>query len=80
METLGQFIRRKRMELGLSQSDLTQRLSPGWPMERSELSKIETDQREMIVLFAERLKILADALEVDPSELLRHARTPPGQR
>ena len=64
MSTIGNRIRNRREELGLSQDELGKRL--GYKS-RSSINKIELDQRN---LTQSKIKAIADALETTPSYIM----------
>jgi transcriptional regulator with XRE-family HTH domain len=66
---LGTFIRERRMELGLTQEQLAERM--GSAVRQAEVSRLERGQ----IAFPrrERLDMIAAALEVSPGELLVRA-------
>lgn len=64
MSTIGQRIKIRREELGLSQEELGKRL--GYKS-RSSINKIELDQRN---LTQSKIKSIADALETTPSYIM----------
>lgn len=64
MSTMGNRIRNRREELGLSQDELGKRL--GYKS-RSSINKIELDQRN---LTQSKIKAIADALETTPSYIM----------
>lgn len=61
-EILGQFIKRRRIQLGLSQEELASKLGYGSENSRSTVAKIEAGKQDITV---SRLKSLAKALDVD---------------
>jgi transcriptional regulator with XRE-family HTH domain len=63
LKAIGQIIKSKREEKGLSQDQLAQRLD----VTKSTISSYETGQRRPTI---DRVKILASVLEVDQSDLL----------
>lgn len=61
-EILGQFIKRRRTQLGLSQEELASKLGYDSENSRSTVAKIEAGKQDITV---SRLKALAKALDVD---------------
>jgi transcriptional regulator with XRE-family HTH domain len=69
--TLGQKVAKRRVELALSQEDLVRLLQDDWPTcSKSEISKIENDDRIQLIEAANRLRALANALKMNLDELI----------
>ena len=66
MPTLGRLIRRRRIELGLTQEQLAERV--GGSMRQAEVSRLENDR--VLLPRRERLERIAEVLEVPLGELL----------
>jgi len=64
--TLGRAIRQRRIEIGLTQEELAERIGPG--IRQSDISRLERDRIQLPR--AQRLRALASALEMEPGELL----------
>ena len=61
-ELLGKFIKKRRLELGLSQEELANKLGYDSENSRSTIGKIENGKQEITI---SRLRLLAKALDVD---------------
>lgn len=66
VSTLGQFIQKRRAELGLTQEELAERVGEG--VRQSEISRLEHDR--VSLPHRDRLDMLATALEVSLGDLL----------
>jgi transcriptional regulator with XRE-family HTH domain len=66
---LGDFVRERRQELGLTQEDLGQRIDP--PMTQADVSRLESGKVRLPRPM--RLRALADLLAVSPAELLERS-------
>jgi transcriptional regulator with XRE-family HTH domain len=66
MPTLGSFIQRRRIELGLTQEQLGERIGPG--VRQAEVSRLENDR--ITLPRRQRLERIAVALDVPIGELL----------
>ena len=74
---VGPVVRQIRKEKGLTQAELCAKLNLlGWDIGRDTLAKLET--RVRWVADFELLK-LAQALQVDPAQILRQASKPPAK-
>jgi transcriptional regulator with XRE-family HTH domain len=68
-KTFGQVIRERRIELGLTQEQLAERI--GEHVRQSDISRMERDY--IMLPRRDRLEALAEALEVTPGYLLMHS-------
>src|SRR5688572_25380151 len=64
--TLGQVIRTRRLELGLTQEELAERIGEG--IRQAEVSRLEHDR--VVLPRRARLERIASALDIPPGELL----------
>lgn len=71
LESVGRRIARRREALGLSQEDLAAKVRSDWPtFQRTELSKLENDERPQFNESVERLRAIARALQISIDELV----------
>lgn len=63
-DTIGERIKKRRLELGLSQTELARRAGYA---DKSGISKIESGDR---ALTAEKIELFARVLDIDPGDLL----------
>lgn len=66
MPTLGRFVKRRRIELGLTQEDLAERMGEG--VRQADISRLENDR--VTLPRRDRLERLAEALDVPLGVLL----------